>query len=108
MILLANWLTSLFTSLTAVFAVWFTKKAAFIAAGIATFAGLVTALYGAFAALVSGISVAFPSGGAIATGIWLFVPDNAPACLAVMIAADTALSLFFWQFVNLKIAMKGI
>lgn len=105
--LLGNWLTSLFVSLATYFGAWFTKRAAFITAGLATFAGMVAALYGAMAALVLGLSVSFPSGGMIATGVWLFVPDNMPICVAAMISADIALSLFFWQFVNLKIALQG-
>jgi hypothetical protein len=104
---LAGWLTSLFSGLTVYFAAHMTKRAALIAAGIATFAGMVTALYAAMAALVSGAVAAFPNGGMIATGVWLFVPDNAMACVGIMIAADTALSLFFWQNVNLQIALKG-
>jgi len=105
--ILAAWLTSLFTSLATFFAQWLTRRAAFIAAGIATFAGMVAALYGGMAAIAGGLSVAFPSGGVIATGIWLFLPDNAPVCGAAMIAADVALSLFYWQNVNLKLAMRG-
>jgi hypothetical protein len=104
---LANWLTSLFVSLATYFGAWFTKRAAFIAAGLTTFAGMVASIYGAMAALVGGMSAAFPNGGLIATGVWLFVPDNTAVCLSAMIAADVALSLFFWQFVNLKMAMQG-
>lgn len=107
MVLLAGWLSSLVASLTVYFTAWFTKRAAFIAAGIASFAAIVLALYTAMAALVGGLSVAFPTGGLIATGVWLFLPDNTPVCLAAMLSADVALGLFFWQFVNLKIALKG-
>lgn len=105
--LLASWLTSLFAGLASWFAGFMTMRAAFIAAGIATFGGMVATLYGVMAALVSTAAYAFPSGGLIATGIWLFVPDNTPAALSIMIAADTALALFFWQNVNLKMAMRG-
>jgi hypothetical protein len=105
--LLAAWLTSLFSGLTVFFAGWLTKRAAFIAAGIASFAALVASLYATMAALVAGAGAVFPSGGLLATGVWLFIPDNTITCLSIMIAADTALSLFFWQQVNLNIALRG-
>ena len=105
--ILAAWLTSLFSSLAIFFAGWLTKRAAFIAAGIATFAGMVAAIYGVMAALVAGLTATFPAGGLIATGIWMAVPDVVPICLAAMFAADTALGLFFWQQVNLNIALRG-
>jgi len=107
MVLLAGWLSSLVASLTVYFTAWFTKRAAMIAAGIAAFGVIVLAVYSTMSALVAGLSVAFPTGGLIATGVWLFLPDNTAVCLAAMLAADVALGLFFWQFVNLKIAMKG-
>jgi len=106
--LLSAWLTSIFVSWVGYFAVNLTKKAAMIAAGIATFSGIVASMYAAMAALVAGASYAFPNGGLIATGVWLFLPDNAIACMTIMIAADVCMSLFFWQSVNLQIAMKGI
>jgi hypothetical protein len=105
--MLAAWLTSLFAGLASYFAGFMTMRAAMIAAGIASFTALLTTLYSAMAALVSGAVTIFPNGGLISTGIWLFVPDNAPFCLSVMIAADTALSLFFWQQVHLQMAMRA-
>jgi hypothetical protein len=106
--LLAGWLTSLFAGLASYLAGFMTMRAAMIAAGIASFSALLAACYAAMAALVGGLNTTFPlAGGLLSTGIWMFVPDIAPVCLSIYIAADTVLALFFWQQVHLQMAMRG-
>lgn len=103
--LLAGWFSSLFLSLATFLGTWFTKKVALITAAITAFAALTTALFTAMSLLLATLVVAFPTGGLIATGVWLFLPDNTVACLTAMISADTMLSLYFWQKKNLEYAL---
>lgn len=81
-----------------------TRKAAIIAAAVAAIAALTVALVGTLSAAVSGIMPALPAG--IGTGVWLFVPYNAPACLGVMFAADAALGVYGWARGNVKLAAQ--
>jgi len=103
--ILAGWISSLFISFSGLLAAYFTKKVALIVAAVATFAGLTTALFVGMAGLVASLVMAFPLGGLTATGVWLFLPDNALPCISAMISADTMLSLYFWQKKNLEYAL---
>lgn len=102
--LLAGFLGGLFAGLADFFARWFTKKVAFAAAAVATFAALTLALYGAVSALLAGVVLSFPGGGPVAAGVWLMVPDNGPLCVAAMVSIDTAVALYRWNVENLRLA----
>ena len=102
---LASLFVTLFGGLASFFAQYLTKKVALAAAAISTFGLLTVGFYATLSALIAGLLTSFPvSGGLISTMIWLAVPDSAPAIIAAVIGADTALALYRWNVDNLKLA----
>jgi len=90
--LLAAFLGVLWGKLVVLLGLYFTKKAAAITATAAALFSLVTVAYTAISGLAAGLVGSLPAGGAL--GIWLFVPDNAGACVTACIAADAACALY--------------
>lgn len=102
--LVGGLLVTLFGALAEFFMRWFGKKVAFAAAAVATFTALTVAMWAAITAALIGVSVSFPGGSAVTTGVWLMVPDNAPACLSAIFAIDSASYLYRWNVKNLEMA----
>jgi protein-S-isoprenylcysteine O-methyltransferase Ste14 len=102
--LVAGLLVTLFAGVAEFFMRYVTKKVAFAAAAVATFAALTLAMWGLFTAALVGVAMSFPGGSAVTTGVWLMVPDNGPACLSAIFAMDTAAYLYRWNVENLKLA----
>jgi Family of unknown function (DUF5455) len=92
--LLAGLLSALFVGIAEFFAKWITRKVAVIAAGIAVYAAITGALFIGLAALVNGFVMAFPAGSAVATGVWLMIPDNGPLMVSACLAADAAVAVY--------------
>lgn len=103
--LLGALLTSLFVGLAEFFAKWVTRKVAAAAAGIAVFAALSTAVYLLLAGLVATIVVSLPGSAAIATGIWIALPDNAGACVSAALTADAAIAVYRMNVTNVMFAV---
>lgn len=102
--LLSGLLVTLFGSLLGFFVKFLAVRGAAVAAALATFAILWAAVFAAAAAASATITTAFP---AIAlTGVWLLVPDNAPACLAAILAIDTAALMYKWNYTGLQLATR--
>lgn len=102
--LLAGLLGGLFSGLVEFLARYFTKKVAIGAAAVAAFGLLTLTLWTAIGAALAGVAATFPAGSAVATGVWLCVPDNASACVAACISVDTAVALYRWNLGSLKLA----
>lgn len=94
----------LFSALTEFFVKYVTKKMALMAAAVATFIALTLGFWAAVTAALAGIAYTFPGGSAVAVGVWLMVPDNAPACFSALLAVDTAVGLYRWNVENLRLA----
>lgn len=103
--ILGGLLSGLFVAIAEFFAKWITRKAAAAAAGITVFVGLSTAMYLALAAIVAGIVVTMPMSSAVATGIWMFVPDNAPAVVSACLVADTTVAVYRMNVMNVQFAV---
>jgi len=103
--LLGALLVTLFVGLAEFFAKWITRKIAVVAAGIAVFLSITTALYFALSLLVAGIVVVFPMSAAVATGVWMMVPDNGPAVIAACIAGDAAIAVYRMNVTNVMFAV---
>lgn len=102
--LLGMLFVGLFSGLTDFFVRYVTKKVALIAAAVGTFAVLTIGFWGFVTASLAGIAWSFPGGSSVAVGVWLMVPDNAPACLSAILGVDTAVALYRWNVTNLKLA----
>jgi hypothetical protein len=102
--LLGGLFIGLFTGLAEFFAKYLTKKLSLIAAAMATFLALTIGFWSAVTAALVGLSYSFPGGSAVAIGVWLMIPDNAPACVSACLAVDTAVGLYRWNIANLKFA----
>lgn len=102
--LLGGMFMGLFAGLMQFFVKYVTKKTALIAAAIATFAVLTLGFWSAVTVAIAGIAWTFPSGGGVAIGVWLMVPDNAPVCLSACLGVDTAVGLYRWNIENLRLA----
>ncbi len=102
MSLLAGLVLSLFGGLFGQIATIFGTRMAVAAAAVSAFSVLTLAFVAAMAALASGISAGFPGGPSVALGVWLFVPSNAPACLAAIFTCDAACALYRWKMTNVR------
>ena len=103
--LLAGLFLSLFSGLASFFAAFVTKKIAFAAAAIASFAILTTAFYAAMLTLLAGLLSSFPEGGAaVQTMLWVALPDAVPLMVSVTLGADTAVALYRWNMENIRLA----
>lgn len=100
--ILGSLLVSLFGGLAGFFVKFLGVRAAAVAAALTTFGTLTVALYAAVAAVAAGLQTTFPA--IVLTGVWLFVPDNATACVAACIACDSLCALYRWNTGTLKIA----
>jgi len=100
--LLGSLVVTLFGGIASFLVRFLAVKAAAVAAAVATFGALTVALYAAASGAATAIAVAFPP--VMLTGVWLFVPDNAVACMAACIACDTAVALYRWNTGTLKLA----
>jgi len=99
----AGLLSGLFSSIASFFALHVAKKTAFGLASVAVFAGLTIALM----ALITGaINTALATSAlpdAVVQGFAYFMPDNFPACVSALIAADVAAALYRWNVENLRL-----
>lgn len=102
--LLGGLFVGLFGALVDFFVKYVTKKVALMSAALATFLLLTLAFWAAVTAALLGVAVTFPGGDAVAIGVWLMVPDNAPLCLSAIVAVDTAVGLYRWNVENLRFA----
>lgn len=103
--LLAALITSLFVAIAEFFAKFITRKVAAVAAGFTIMATITTALYVGLGVLVTSIAWAFPTHPALATGIWIMIPDNAAACIAAAIAADVSIAVYRLNVLNVQFAV---
>ncbi len=99
----ASLVAGLFGSLAGFLVKYVSQKVAVGAAAVAAFAALTLALWAALGAAMNAISVAAPNTPGWATGVWLALPPNAPACIAAAIAADAAIALYRWNRDNVKL-----
>lgn len=102
--LLGSLLMGLFSGLVDFFVKYMSRKTALMAAAVAAFSALTVALYVAISVALVGIAYTFPGGSAVAVGVWLVVPDNAPGCISAIVSCDTAVALYRWNVANLKLA----
>lgn len=102
--LLAGFLGAMFGALAEFLVKFFAKKTALGAAAITTFGVLTVALFTVISGLAAGLSLAAPAVPGLATALWLVIPDNFAACMAVAISVDTACALYTWNVGSLKLA----
>jgi hypothetical protein len=103
--LLAGLLVSLFGSIAEFFALGVARKTAAVLAGIAIMAVITAALWVAMSALVVAIAVVMPTASYVLLGCYLFVPDNALACISACFAADTAIAIYRLNVLNVQFAV---
>ena len=77
-------------------------RLAIAAAAVASFSALTVAFFAAAGVILSGIEATLPE--VIGTGLWLFIPDIAPACLAAIVTADGMVALYRWNAGLVKLA----
>jgi hypothetical protein len=102
--LLGALLVWIFDKLFGAWADTLTRKAAIIAAAVATISVATLAFVAAVSVTIASIVPALPGG--IALGVWLFVPSNAAVCLGAIFAADSAAALFRWYRANITLAAQ--
>ena len=105
--LLGGLMTALFMGIAEFFAKWLTRNLAATIAGIAVMVSLTGALYVAMGALVLGIAYALPLTPGVSLGIWLFIPDNGPACIAACLGADVAMAIYRQNLMYVQLAGWG-
>lgn len=81
-----------------------TRKAAIIVAAVAAISAATVAFVAAAVGLVSSIMPGLPA--VASTGIWLFVPYNAAACVGAMFACDAMCGVYAWSRGNIKLAAQ--
>lgn len=102
--MLAGLMLGLFTGLADFFTKYLSKKLAFGAAAVSTFALLTTGLYTALSLSFQTLLNAFPPADSITlTLVWMAVPDITPVAISACIGADTAIALYRWNCENLKL-----
>lgn len=99
--LLGSLIVSLFSSLAVFLAKFLTVRVAAMTAAFATFTALTAAVYVAAGVLAATVAAQFPP--IMMTGVWLFVPDNAPLCVAAMIGCDVLVALYKWNLGGLRL-----
>lgn len=102
--LLAAFFLGAFTKMFEAWADTLTRKVAIIAAAVAAITAATVALVAAATGLVSSVMPALPA--VAATGVWLFVPYNAAACLGAMFAVDALCGVYAWTRGNVKLAAQ--
>lgn len=103
--LLAGALTALFLGIAEFFAKWITRKVAVIAAGIAVMATITGILFFALSIAIMALQQTFPMNPALATGIWIMIPDNAAACIAAMLGWDATLHVYRMNVLNVQFSV---
>jgi len=96
--------TSLFASLASFFAAHMTKKTAFAAAAVATFAILTTAFAAAIAGAIAGIASIPTLPAWVQWGMAYFIPSSAPVAGGAIISAHVASAIYAWNCENLRLA----
>ena len=99
----AGLLSGLFASIASFFALHVAKKTAFGLAAVAVFAGLTIALMATITGLITAALATGSMPSAVVQGFAYFMPDNLPACVSALIAADVATALYRWNIENLKL-----
>lgn len=102
--ILGAFLLVFFEKLFGAWADTFTRKAAIIVAAVAAITALTTAFVAAMSSSIAGIMPTLPS--MVGTGVWLFVPSNAPACLGIIFACDAACAVYAWARGNVTLAAQ--
>lgn len=100
----AGLFAALFSSLAGFFATYVTKKIAFAAAAITTFALLTAGMTAIIATSVTALLALPTLPSAVAFGMRLFMPANLPVIVSTVIAGDAAIALYRWNVENLKLA----
>jgi len=93
--LLAAWLGSLFGSLAAFFAKWFTKRVALTLAAVAAILSVTSLFVAAITALINTLIESVPS-WVIIGGSWV-LPDNVNVCIAAYASAVVLKWIYDWQ-----------
>jgi len=101
--LLGGLLLSLFSGLSEFLVKYLGKKAGFGLAAVSTFALLTGTFLGAMAMAINGLIPAMPGGQYISLGMWLAIPDNAPAVVSACLAADATAAVYRWNKYNLQL-----
>ena len=99
---LGGLIVSLFGGLASFFVRFIGVRLAAIDAAVGTWGALTVALYTAAGAVSATLSATFPP--FIMTGVWLFVPDNAVACVSAAMMCDTLVALYRWNTGTLRLA----
>jgi hypothetical protein len=99
----AGLFSGLFASIASFFALHVAKKTAYGLAAVAVFALLTAALMALIAASIETALAysALPQG--VVIGFAYFMPDNFPACVSALVAADVAVALYKWNVENLRL-----
>lgn len=103
--LLASLLVGLFGSLSGLLAKVFTEKIAFGVAAVTVFATVTTAMVAASSAAITGLVQSFPMGvgNSVSIALYLTAADSLNVALAAAYTADTAIFLYRWNLVNLRL-----
>lgn len=103
----AAFIGNILSSIAGFFGIWLSKKVAFGAAAVATYAGLSVAIVAVVMASISGLQSAFIGMGGLPASFMLgflyFMPDNLNAALGVVVAARVSVSVYQWNVIALKL-----
>lgn len=101
--LLGGLLGALLGGLSASWGDMITRKAVLVAASVALVVSITAGAVAAVTALCAGLVYAFP---AVGLGVWLFVPDNASACVGVCLGCDATLAVAGWWRSNVRLGSQ--
>ena len=104
--LLGGLISGLFVGIAEFFAKWLTRNLAATLAGIAVMGTLTAAVYVAMGALVLGLTYVLPASASVSLGIWFFIPDNGPACIAACLGADVAMAIYRQNLMFVMFSIK--
>lgn len=105
--ILAALLVSMFGGLLRVFVQYMGMRSAVVAAFLLGSSALAAAMYGAGAALIASLVSTFPDYPGVALGVWLFVPNIAPAAVAACLAADALVAAYSFTYSQMRTAAGG-
>lgn len=80
------------------------RKAALVVATTTMIGSIVAAAVASVTALCAALIYTFP--GPVGLGVWMFVPDNASACVAVCVACDGLLAVASWWRANVRLGAQ--
>lgn len=83
------------------FGSWLTKKVGIAVACISAFLALTTAMHVTIAVLLQGLAMTLPDWPGVELAFWVAAPDNFPTCLAAIISAKTAATVYQMNVRNL-------